>query len=370
MIACARYLLAGALALIALGSAAQADHPMLLGGTNLVGGPGGGPFHLSCPPDSFLVGALSRSDGSGEPLNYYEPLCAYVEANGTTGPLFKPLADNAGAGSISGGLAHAACPPGYVVSGFGAAPHHYSDQSGVYVGAVSHICIGVSPPFLYADDRGNIAGSGDTAFSDVSDVRCPFGQWAIGVYGGSGLHIDSFGLVCGRALGPYAAATEPTPAPAPAPVIVAPVWDEKTQGVRSPYLEAFSGAPPTSAYTDSAVLTPAPAYEDSAHPVVLGTVIEGGAAARPAAPEAPPALLDSQTYQPPLAKGGLRLYACQSLDNEVCERPVADIFCKQQGFVQTASYDTGKAKGPAAAINGQKCTQKTCRVFDEIVCVR
>jgi hypothetical protein len=77
-----------------------------------------------------------------------------------------------------------------------------------------------------------------------------------------------------------------------------------------------------------------------------------------------------QTFAPPLAKSGLRLYACQSLDSDVCGRPVADTFCQQQGFARTESYGTDRTKGPVETIAGETCTKKKCKVFEEIVCVR
>src|SRR6185312_10045401 len=89
--------------------------------------------------------------------------------------------------------------------------------------------------------------------------------------------------------------------------------------------------------------------------------------------EAPPAgggQAASQDYKPPLARSGLRLYACQTVGGGVCKQPVADLFCRQQGFGRADRFDTGKADGPAETIGGQQCTKKKCNVFDQIVCVR
>ena len=203
-------------ALALLGSPTKAGSPTLIGGTKLIGGPGGAPYHLRCPPDSFVVGGLMRLDRLGEPLSYYEPICAYIETNGMTGPHFGPFVPSRGAGTVSGRLIGSECPPGYVVFGLDAAPSIYSEQTGVLVHRVTHFCQRVLPPHDWADDRG-FKGS----WSRPPDLWCPVGKWAVSVYGGAGRHIDSIGLVCDTAFGPYAAGYPAAPVPAPAPELSA-----------------------------------------------------------------------------------------------------------------------------------------------------
>ena len=69
---------------------------------------------------------------------------------------------------------------------------------------------------------------------------------------------------------------------------------------------------------------------------------------------------------------GHRLFACQELDGDDCggstNKAVALAFCQQQGFTEVAKVDTETRKGQAARLDGQFCTKKKCKVFDEIVC--
>jgi hypothetical protein len=93
-------------------------------------------------------------------------------------------------------------------------------------------------------------------------------------------------------------------------------------------------------------------------------------------PTAPPAAANpapaatTQSFAPPLAASGLRLYACLTVDSEVCGRPVADQFCQKQGFARTDSFGTDRIKGPVETIAGQTCNKKKCKAFEEIVCAR
>jgi hypothetical protein len=75
-------------------------------------------------------------------------------------------------------------------------------------------------------------------------------------------------------------------------------------------------------------------------------------------------------FEPPLAKSGLRLYACQTVGGSACGGVVANAFCQQQGFVQAQGFDSDTQKIEAETLAGQKCTKKKCKVFERIVCVR
>jgi hypothetical protein len=81
-------------------------------------------------------------------------------------------------------------------------------------------------------------------------------------------------------------------------------------------------------------------------------------------------LPSSQTFQPPLAKDGTRLYACQDLSGNGCGAPVAASFCQQQGFAKAAKLDSHSEMVKAETLDGQLCTKKKCKVFDLIVCTR
>jgi hypothetical protein len=231
MTACVRYLVLCVLALIGLNSAAHADQPMVLGGVGVMGGPGGGQFVLMCPRDSFLVGSLMRR---GYVIDYYEPICAYVQPDGGTGPHFSPFSGNRGTGGDGGGLDARECAPGSVVSGLNVYRSTgnsaicgltgYTDSGGWLACNMLHSCRRVSPPFQTATAGGEIYNGVSSPM--VGNLNCPPGQWAMGVYGRSGVYIDSIGPVCGPAFSTYATAHLPPP-PAPAPkaetVILSPI---------------------------------------------------------------------------------------------------------------------------------------------------
>jgi len=89
-------------------------------------------------------------------------------------------------------------------------------------------------------------------------------------------------------------------------------------------------------------------------------------------PGQPAATQASQRFNAPTTPGGLRLFACQGLEDGDCgkstSRAVALAFCQQQGFTKVDKVDTEKRKGAAARLDGQLCSKNKCKVFDEIVC--
>lgn len=223
------------LVLAMLSLPAAADSPTLIGGTKLIGGPGGAPYHLQCPPDSFLVGGVYLSealDERGYPplLNHFEPVCAHVETNGKTGPHFQP---GGGAGYAAGAAFRKDCPPGHIAFGFDGAlafsrhnPNVAAVNPGLVLGSVTLYCVRTTPPHGWATDGGNKG-----PFDGPPDVFCPAGQWAVSAYGGAGRHIDSFGLVCKAAFGPYAKPAQPSPPPE---VLAQPCTFCKEDVIRNP----------------------------------------------------------------------------------------------------------------------------------------
>jgi hypothetical protein len=220
-----RRLLAAAFALAAA-APARADQPLVLGGTGVMGGAGGAQFVLMCPQDSFLAGAITRR---GHLLDYYEPVCAHVEPGGGTGPHFEPFANWRGAGGRGGDWQREDCAPGFVVDSMfvdkpapasvadqllcgGSGPAGDASNPRAIVGCVRHVCRRSAAPF---DLR--LARPPDRDQPDPGWLACPAGQWAVGVYGRAGKLVDSIGLVCGPAFGPYATAHIP---PEPSAVAV------------------------------------------------------------------------------------------------------------------------------------------------------
>lgn len=203
-----------ALASISMGSStAKADQPMVLGGTGVIGGPGGHQFVRICPGDSFLAGAIMRI---GDLLDYYEPVCAHVEADGSTGPHFEPFSGWRGAGGRGGKWTREDCAPGFVVDsiyvgtvgrGCGGGNWGYEEEPGIVAHCVEHVCRRVMPPFI------RLAPGYPAPQQNPAHLNCPPGQWAVGAYGRAGTLIDSIGLVCGPAFGPFATAHLPPPKP-------------------------------------------------------------------------------------------------------------------------------------------------------------
>ena len=81
-----------------------------------------------------------------------------------------------------------------------------------------------------------------------------------------------------------------------------------------------------------------------------------------------------QAYSPPLTANGNRLFACEKLDGDDCgkgdARDIAKAFCAKQGYSQADDIDVDSKKVKAETLDGQYCSKKKCKVFDEIVCKR
>jgi hypothetical protein len=312
--------------------------------TETQGGWGGSAFDIRCGAASYLSGITVFSGYWVDGITVH---CGVIDAGNLPNLFFAREAapynapDHVGGWQARGETL--SCGPHYAVTGLNVEQvFEWDEPDSPYVGRIQLVCQRMMPPNDAAASiisASKVPDTNDYNQSGLWLAGCPANQWAVGVHGGSGIYVDHIGLICDSA---FAAAT-PAPVAAPAPATVSAA-------------AAYEDTLATGAFAKSST----------------AALLAEAAAAKPPVPEAPPVVVlpPSQKYQPPLAKSGLRLYACASLDNKVCERPVSDIFCKQQGFVQTGTYDTGKANGPVDVINGQKCIQKTCRVFDEIVCVR
>lgn len=90
----------------------------------------------------------------------------------------------------------------------------------------------------------------------------------------------------------------------------------------------------------------------------------------PSTPNAPTA--QTQAYDPPLTAGGNRLFACEKLDGDDCgkgdHRSIAKAFCAKNGYAEAEDIDVDSKKVKAETLDGQFCTKRKCKVFDQIVC--
>jgi hypothetical protein len=303
-----------------------------------------------CPDEMpNLVGLSGRF---GEWIDAVAPLCVATEASGRWHgqDALEPLGSRVG--GDGGHPDSVVCPAGTFVLAWTAFTTRSQPD---YVVGIELWC-GTPTP------NGAVAtlwtSSAELAFNDalkVADVSCGVSETGIALTGTgiavySGIYVDRIALVC-----------------APPRHGIGTI---RQAGTAEPGQD-------TGIITRKDGVQPGSAYQIEKPGQRLTAIVAGGtqAATATGAPidvelPAAPVLPGSQEYKPPLAKSGLRLYACQTVGGGVCKQPVADMFCQQQGFARADRFDTGKADGPAETIGGQQCTKKKCNVFDQIVCVR
>ncbi len=158
--------------------------------TDLAGNPGGGsPYQFDCAPDQVLVGVRGFAVGS---LGGVAAYCQTVERQGAqVVPLGQPqLTAAVGPGQPVDAL----CPAGTAIVGF-------SGNSGLLVDAITPLCaplVNGAGGLLPGPNRVQPATAGglDGGGSPFQAVSCP--GFAVGIYGGAGDALDSFGLRCGQ----------------------------------------------------------------------------------------------------------------------------------------------------------------------------
>jgi hypothetical protein len=97
--------------------------------------------------------------------------------------------------------------------------------------------------------------------------------------------------------------------------------------------------------------------------------------ALPIAPMGEPASqtpVQSQRFEPPITTNGNRLFACEKLDGDDCDKgdykAISLAFCQVQGFTKVEDYDVDSRKVPAETLDGRFCSKNKCKVFDTIAC--
>ena len=85
-----------------------------------------------------------------------------------------------------------------------------------------------------------------------------------------------------------------------------------------------------------------------------------------------PQTAQSQTYKPPLTANSNRLFACEKLDGDDCGkgdyRSIAKAFCSKQGFAEADDIKVDSEKVKAETLDGQFCSKRKCKVFEQITC--
>jgi hypothetical protein len=310
-----------------------------------VGGSGGGFHRLMCPDEMpNMVGVSGRF---GEWIDAIAPLCVATEASGRWRgqEALEPM--DTRAGGFGGHEDSVVCPAGTFVLAWEAFTTRSQPD---YVVGMKLWC-GTPGPGAVATLW---TPSAESAFNDalnVADVTCRNGI-GVGLYVYSGSYVDRIALVCApprRGIGTIQQAGTAEPGKK----LLITKQDSAKAGGAYQLMQGQKVVPaPSATVTDKHVLQSATAV-----------------AAAPDTPAVAPALPASRTYAPPLLKNGLHLYACETTADIVCKGPVADKFCKQQGYARAEHFDTGKEKGPAQTLGGQYCNSSRCRVFEEIVCV-
>ena len=183
-----------------------AANVLLLGGASLalatdtptVGGSGGGPFRLQCPPGHFLVGLEGRT---GLWIDQITALCARWERTQTQSSLGFPVRVGR-FGGAGGGPRSVVCPGNSVISGWTIHPSHGEPPMVEYFFPK---CRAALPPYASVDidlQFGDVHPVARSTFSHpfmaAEEVHeCPRFQVAVGVYGASGAYVDRLGLICG-----------------------------------------------------------------------------------------------------------------------------------------------------------------------------
>ncbi len=291
-----------------------------------IGGPGGQPFRVECQRGAFVVGVVGEANNNV--VTRVSPICATIDVSGRwVGTNFWPERFVGGGG---GGGFSVICPRNTVMAGF-------EGRGGPFVVNLGVIC--------RQDDANGTSfitlaqhGGPGTPFERVD---CAPNQAVGAVTGGAGDVIDRFGIKCRGYL----------PAP-PTPEVfdldAEEMPDPAQLGMMKRNTPKMQGQ-----------------YSDETLEAMQAPPSPFGAPAT-----SPPAQPASMRFQPVKAKSGLPLYHCQTLDDQVCKQPVADMFCQQQGFLQAAEFDIDTSRKQADTITGQRCTKSKCKIFDSIVCAR
>ena len=209
--------------------------------TPVLGGRGGGNYAVVCPAGSYLVEIRGKTGGWMDAVSIS---CGFIDpyypgnAQGEfrfkpgAGAAFTSLFDKVVGGTGGGGWGGTACNfVDQVATGINV--EIANNDGRTFVSDVRLECVRIKPPYDPASAGGirGRPGAADTSYKDVGVLRCPSEQWAVGIQGTAGVYVDSIGLVCQAAFGPYA---KPSPKP---PVIAGPTerMKEKNAGI----LEAF-----------------------------------------------------------------------------------------------------------------------------------
>lgn len=185
--------------------------------TEIKGGPGGGPYNLTCPGGQFLVGLQARAGGWVDAVGI---ICAPYAGANRVGDINR---DPRMTGGKGGGPQEAYCPPGEPMTGIGLAHTRGNGLDRQFVNTIDVFCPSMDMNQITKRCISSGEGCGYIPPKTTGDIvqrsfgykydqlMCPPEERATGIQGASGSAIDSMGLICG----PLKASA---PAAAPAPV--------------------------------------------------------------------------------------------------------------------------------------------------------
>ncbi len=150
--------------------------------TGIVGGSGGSPYALACPPGSAATGILGRA---GSNVNQVQVQCTGV-VNGT---LSGASATTARAGGGGGSPYDLGCPAGYVVVGIRG---RVGNGGAGVIDMLSVDCAAVSGGPTYTTASVGSTFGGSIEYS----LRCPADTIVRGLQGRAGDLVDAIGLQC------------------------------------------------------------------------------------------------------------------------------------------------------------------------------
>ena len=167
--------------------------------TQSAGGGGGEPFRILCPAGHYLGGLFGWS---GDYVDKLYISCRRWTNWGGAGydvPQWGHSAGQSGGGTQKG----AYCPSGYLVIGATwdtlSSDNQLLEQFSLRCAPVDPQESGMPRWLVYFEphlpSRGERGGS---SFGGRTQVFCPAGEWAVGIYGRSGLFVGRIGLVCGK----------------------------------------------------------------------------------------------------------------------------------------------------------------------------
>jgi hypothetical protein len=156
--------------------------------TEFVGGVGGRPFRSQCRPNDVLVGLRIRH---GEALDAIAAICSPLNPARTdwAGERYRPTQYWGGNGGKSRTLQ---CNSGDAVHRLTAYEGPWGGTPGVIKG-VRILCADLNAPHYY-----EIEQTPQSTVAHAGEVKCKDGDWATGLYGGSGTLVDGLGLLCNK----------------------------------------------------------------------------------------------------------------------------------------------------------------------------